>query len=308
MIKKLCLSLVLFALFSACNYGSKTTDATLRDFTFSPVKGIRYEEVKRRFSNGLSFNKDGFMQEPSWIIEVAAEDTMMAWSPQKKIMQKFYLQYDHGNVYNFAEEFFKVKHISKDSLVFQRIQVDGRVIASDIRSDVNMTFYAQDYIKNKLKTTASELQKPTKADTLFIKKRSEKVNRNSNDAYAARQPVQFIPKSKIVTVEKFSTVDKILKRTAAYDYIFPQYKIVIERAYKDFAYECSAIVDFNGGIHILSVNGVLPEAVEAKKKMMQGVADIYIRNLFNVVPGTTLDIPHNSAVTLNIVGRTIKKP
>ncbi|PWS27855.1 hypothetical protein DHW03_09790 [Pedobacter yonginense] len=297
----------LLLLFSACTR-TKSTDATLRDFTFAPVKGIRYEEVKRRFSDGLSFNKEGFMQKPSWIIEVAAEDTMMAWSPQKQIMQKFYLQYDHGNVYNFAEEFFKVKHISKDSLVFQRVQVDGKVIAADIRSDVNMTFYAQSYIKNKLKVSAAELQKTSKQDTLFIQKRSEQVNANSDSAFAALKPVQFIPKSKIVTVEKISTVDKLSKRTEAYDYMYPQYKIVIDRAYKDFAYQCSAVVGYNGVIRIQNAYGVLPEDVESRKKVIHGVADIYLRNLFNVIPGTTLGIPHNSEITLSIVGRAIKKP
>ncbi|WP_443945287.1 hypothetical protein ACJVDH_20570 [Pedobacter sp. AW1-32] len=300
---------VFFALLLLSGCGrSKTNDATLRDFTFAPVKGIRYEEVKRRFSDGLSFNKEGFMQEPSWIIEVAAEDTMMAWSPQKQIMQKFYLQYDHGSVYNFAEEFFRVKHISKDSLVFQRIQVDGKVIAKDFRSDVNMTFYAQDYIKNKLKTTPKELQKPTKADTAFIRERSDAVNRDGKDAFAARVPVQFIPKSKIVKVEKFSTADKLNGRTAAYDYMFPRYRIEIDRAYKDFAYECYAVVDYTGAIRILNVNGVLPDAAEGKKRMMQGVADIYVRNLFTVVPGTTVGIPHNSQITLTLVGKAIKRP
>lgn len=308
MIKNIFRLFFIVLMLSACNSKSKKNDATLRDFTFAPVKGIRYEEVKRRFSNNISFNKDGFMQEPSWIIEVAAEDTMMAWSPQKQIMQKFYLQYDHGNVYNFAEEFFKVKHISKDSLVFQRIQVDGKVIADDIRSDVNMTFYAQTYIKNKLKTTAPVLQRPTKADTLFIKKRSAEVNRTDTAAFAARVPVQFIPKSKIVKAEKFSSVDKLQKRTSAYDYMFPKYRIEIQRAYKDFAYECLAVVDYTGNMKILTVNGVLPEAAEGKKRMMQGVADIYIRNLFNVRPGTTLGIPHNSEITVMIVGKAIKSP
>lgn len=306
MIRNLCLCLALLSLL-ACNNKTKSTDATLRDFTFAPVKGIRYEEVKRRFSDGLSFNKDGFMQKPSWIIEVAAEDTMMAWSPQKQIMQKFYLQYDHGNVYNFAEEFFKVKHISKDSLVFQRVQVDGKVIAADIRSDVNMTFYAQKYIKDKLKVPAAKLQQTTKADTLYIQKLASTINLNSDSAFAATSPVQFIPKSKIVTVEKLSTVDKLLKRTAAYDYMYPQYKIVIDRAYKDFAYQCSAVVDSKGTIRVQNVYGVLPEDMEPRKKVIQGVADIYLRNLFTVIPGSTLGIAHNSEITLNIVGKAIKK-
>lgn len=307
MIKNTIQIFLLILIFSSCTR-TKSTDATLRDFTFAPVKGIRYQEVKRRFSDNLSFNKDGFMQEPSWIIEVAAEDTMMAWSPQKQVMQKFYLQYDHGNVYNFAEEFFKVKHISKDSLVFQRVQVDGKVIAADIRSDVNMTFYAQNYIKNRLKIPAADLQKPSKADTLFIKQRAAEVNVNSDSAFAARIPVQFIPKSKIVTVEKISTVDKLAKRTAAYDYMYPQYRIVINRAYKDFAYQCSAIVDANGTIRVQNVYGVLPEDAEPRKKVIQGVADIYIRNLFKVIPGSSLNISHNSEITLSIIGKSIKRP
>ncbi|SDG87248.1 hypothetical protein SAMN05421827_11267 [Pedobacter terrae] len=301
--------LVFFVLMlSACNYGAKTSNPTLRDFTFEPVKGIRYVEVKRRFKDGYSFNRDGFMQKPSWIIEVVKEDTMAAWSPQKNRMQNFYLQYDHGNVYNFAAEFFKVKHISKDSLVFQRIQVDGKVIAADVRSDVNMTFYAQDYIKNKLKARAEELQKPTKADTAFIEKRSAQVNANSDSAFAAINPVQFIPKSKIAKVEKISTVDRTNNRTEAYDYMFPQYIIRIGRAYKDFAYQVAAVVDFQGGIHVKTVYNILPENAEAKKKVAQGIADIYVRNLFDVAPGTTLGIPHNSEITLTMIGKANKKP
>jgi len=305
MIKNTIKIFFLALMISACSSKNKKNDATLRDFQFSPVKGIRFEEVKRRFSNGLSFNDQGFMQKPSWIIEVVSEDTMSAWSPQKQRMQNLYLQYDHGNVYNFAEEYFKVKHISKDSLVFQRIQVDGKVIADDIRSDVNMTFYAQAYIKNKLKTTAEVLQRPTKLDTLFIQRRSAEVNRNDTTAFAATEPVRFIPKSKIVKVEKFSSADKLQKRTSAYDYIFPRYRIEIERAYKDFAYECLAVVDYTGNMRILSVNGVLPESAEGKKKMMQGVADVYIRNLFEVKPGTTLGIPHNTQITVFIAGEKI---
>lgn len=293
---------------SSCKFGSKTTDPTLRDFTFEPVKGIRYEEVKRRFKDGLSFNDQGFMQKPSWIIEVVKEDTMSAWSPQKNRMQNFYLQYDHGNVYNFAAEFFKVKHISKDSLVFQRVQVDGKVIAADVRSDVNMTFYAQSYIKNKLKTTAKALQRPTKADTAFIEKRANQVNANRDSAFAATDPVQFISKSKIATVKKISTVDRLNNRTEAYDYMFPQYVITIDRAYKDFSHQVAAVVDFQGGIHVKTIYNTLPEDAETKKKAAQGVADIYVRNLFDIAPGTTLGVPHNSEITLTIIGKAIKKP
>ena len=299
--------LLFVSVLAACTSG-KTSDPTLRDFSFEPVKGIRYEEVSRRFSTGLSFNAQGFMQKPSWIIEVAAEDTMMAWSPQKQRMQKFYLQYDHGNVYNFAEEWFKVKSISKDSMVFRRVQVNNRVIANDISSDVNMTFYAQSYIKNKLKTTAEKLQKPTPADSLFIRKRVAEVNLNSDSAFAATETVQFIPKSKIVTVKKLVTASKLEGRSTAYDYMFPQYRIVIDRAYKDFAYDVTAIVDFKGGIHVKALQSVMPQDYEYKKKIVQSISDIYLRNLFTVLPGTTLGIPHNTEISIVLIGKAIKKP
>lgn len=309
MIKNFCCLLFLLALFSACESGNKTTNPKLRDFRFEPVKGIRYTEVRRRFSNGLSFNAEGFMQKPSWIIEVVKEDTMSAWSPQKNRMQKFFLQFDHGNLYNFAEEWFKVKHISKDSLVFQRVQVNNKIIARDFRSDVNMTFYAQNYIKNKLKTTAENLQKPTKADTAFIIKRSALVNANGDSSFAATEPVTFIPKSKIVKIKKTEIPgDKLSGRTASYNYMFPEYRIDIDRAYRDFVYRFTAIVDFKGNIHVKTVNGVMPEDMEQKIKVVQAIADIYIRNLFNVVPGTTLGIPHNSQISIGVVGTAIKKP
>lgn len=308
MIKKILVWFCIGFALSACNNGSKTTNPTLRDFQFEKVKGIRFEEVKRRFKTGLSFNNEGFMQKPSWIIEVAKEDTMMAWSPQKKRMQAFHLQYDHGNLYNFAAEYFKVKLISKDSLVLQRVQVEGRLVAKDFRSDVNMTFYAQSYIKNQLKTTAATLQKPSPADTAFIKKRCAEVNAHPDSAFAGTEPVQFTSKSKIINVTKISNVDKLNNKTEAYDYLFPEYRVVIDRAYKDFAYGIVAVVNYQGKIKVTKVLGVLPETEENKKVMMQGVADVYLKNLLTVKPASTLGFVHNSQITINVVGKAIKKP
>lgn len=300
--------LIVFAfLFVACN-NTKTNDASLRDFTFAPVKGIRYQEVKRRFSSGLSFNSEGFMQKPSWIIEVAAEDTMMAWSPQKNKMQKFYMQYDHGDVYNFAAEFFKVKHISKDSLVFRRVEVEGRKILNGEASDVNMTFYAQNYIKNKLKTTAEKLQQPTKADTLFIERRAALINKTSDSTFAATVPVNFIPNTKQVSVEKISNVDPLQSRTAAYDYMYPQYELKIKDAYKNFYYFCTASVDYKGNIRVKKMLGVLPEEAENKKKVAQAIVDLYISKLFKVIPGSTLGVVHNTEISFGVTGSVNKTP
>lgn len=317
---KLCLNYILViccALFISCNSSSSNKKQTKNEenktevdsLTFNDVNGIRFYEVKRRFSNGLSFNEVGFQQEPTWIIEFKAPDTMLAYSPEKKGMESFYLHHDHGKVYNFAREFFRAKIITKDSLVLQRLQVNAKVIANDERSDVNCIFYTKNYIENVLKTTIGELQRPSKADTLFIKKLSEKTYRNpanADTAFAAREPVQFKPKGKFVTAEKISTQDYLSHRTKAYDYIYPEYRIVIQKSYKEFSYRFSVVVDTNGKMYVNRVEGVMPEDVPPRKRLLQGITDVYLQNLLTITPGTTLGIPHSSEVTLNVVGKLDK--
>ncbi|RYD70767.1 MAG: hypothetical protein EOP55_21710, partial [Sphingobacteriales bacterium] len=128
-------------------------DLPENNLRFADVDGILFYEVKRKFSTGLSFNKDGFQQVPSWTIQVKAPDSILAYSPEKNGMEAFYLHHDHGRIYNFAREYFRALVISKDSLILQRLHIDGRRIAGDEdeRSDVNCIFYSKDYIDNKLK-------------------------------------------------------------------------------------------------------------------------------------------------------------
>ncbi len=273
---------------------------------FTPILGIRYHEVKRRFSTGLSFNEMGFMQEPTWIIQFKSNDTVMAWSPQKLRMQPFFLIFDHGNVYNFAKEYFRIKKITKDSLLFQRLQLKGKEILSDISSDVNIVYYSEDYINNILKTTPTLLQRPTPADTSYIKGLIAKSNSdplNPKMAFAGRQPAVFTPLSPIAHVKKISTVNKLIGRTASYDYLFPEYHLQIDKAYQDFAYEISAVIDQKGGIHLTELYYIQPEFLKARKKTVQGILDVYIRNLFKVTPGKTLGIPHSCEVKLVLVGK-----
>ncbi|MBC7567072.1 MAG: hypothetical protein H7223_08895 [Pedobacter sp.] len=273
---------------------------------FSTIVGIKYYEVKRRFSTGLSFNEMGFQQEPTWIIEFKSNDTVSAWSPQKQRMQPFYLLFDHGNVYNFAKEYFRIKKITKDSLLFQRLHLKGKEISSDIRSDVNIVYYSEDYIKNTLKTTAQELQKPTAADTAYIESLITKSNQNPTNAktaFAGRQPVIFTPTSLIVQVKKISTVNTLMGRTESYDYLFPKYRIEISRAYQDFAYELSAVVDDKGRIHMTKLYFVQPEFLKSKAKAVQGILDIYVRNLFKVTAGSTLSKAHSSEIKIILIGK-----
>lgn len=305
-----CLSL------ASCSSDSKKGNKPVREKTpeedpannlsFKEVDGIRFYEVKRRFKSGLSFNELGFQQEPTWIIQFKAPDTMLAYSPEKPGMEAFYLQYDHGKVYNFAREFFRAIVVSKDSLVLQRLQVDGRIIADDMRSDIYCIYYTKDYIENKLKTTVGELQRPTSADTAFIKKLSAKTDRNPSNAdtaFAARQPVVFTPRSPSVSVEKQSTVDALNKRTSAYDYLYPEYRMVIRRSPKKFFYRFSVIVDSQGKMYVNRVDGVMDEDIPHRKKLLQGLIDLYLKNFFTISPGTTLGIPHSSEITLNVSGK-----
>ncbi|WP_316816792.1 hypothetical protein [Pedobacter nyackensis] len=296
----------LLLLISSCTSTSKESKTFRGRISFDSITGIKYYEVKRRFSTGLSFNELGFQQEPTWIIQFKDQDSILAYSPQKKRMQSFYLHYDHGEVYNFAKEWFKIKKISKDSLVFQRLHLTGREISKDIRSDVNITWYAENYIKNVLKTTARELQQPTKADTLYIQRLSEKSNRNPGNldsAFAGRIPVEFTPLSKIIKVRKISTVDKLQGRTEAYDYLFPTYRIDIVNAYDDFGYDFSAVVDAKGKIHLGKFRTDFPENYEPRKKTLEAIINVYLQNLLKVIPGKTLGIAHSSEINIAITGR-----
>jgi hypothetical protein len=299
-------------LLAACNAKpAKEEEKSFKSQDFDSIRGIRYTEVKRRFSNGLSFDVNGFQQEPSWIIQFpSAKDTVLAYDPGKKVMQPFYLEHDHANVFNFAKEWFRFKLISKDSLVFQRLQVNRKQIADDIRSDVNMTFYADDYIRNKLRTTAEKLQRPSPADTVFIRNLATQANQDPNNrdlVFAGRQIATFTPLSDMVSIEFLSSVDPLGGRTRAYDYLFPKYRIVIRRAYKDFGYDFKVIVDAKGKLTVSQFNVSQPEYRETRKKVLQGITSVYLQNLLKINPGSTLGIAHASEISLIVTGRKANK-
>lgn len=315
---KLLIYLFALSLLFSCNNSSEKDNTVLKekskladptsDLTFNDVNGIRFYEVKRRFKNGLSFNKDGFQQEPSWIIEHKAPDSMMVYSPTKKGMETVYLQFDHGKVYNFMREFFRVKRITRDSLILQRLHVEGKKIAGDddYRSEVYATYYSKDYIENKLHTTVSELQKPSKADSVFIAKLVQQTLKDPANpviAFAARQPAVFLPNSKNVTAEKISTIDELNKRNTSVDYLYPIYRLHINKSYKNFNFSFSVIVDAWGKLHVNRVDGVMQEDLKFRKKLLDGITSVYLQNLFIIKPGTTLGMKHSSEVNLQVSGK-----
>lgn len=298
------LCLFCLALFG-CKPANNTTSNEDRPYSFLNIKGIKFYEIRRCFNNGLAFSKTGFQQQPEWVIQFKTKDTVQALNPADGKMHDFYLHYDHGTVYNFANEWFRVKKVTKDSLIFQRLQVNNKVVLKDIRSNVSMTFYAENYIKNTLHTSVKKLQQPRRIDTLFVSRCVQKANANIFDTshfFAARNPVKFIPKTKQITAEKINNSVNVLTDSKSYGYLYPEYKIVINKAYKNFSYYIKVIVDKNGKVFIHDFAATDDYRLN-RKKVLQGIIDVYFYNLLKIIPGNTLGLNHSSVIAIDLVGK-----
>ncbi|MBD3749021.1 MAG: hypothetical protein IE931_05955 [Sphingobacteriales bacterium] len=293
-----------FMLLGACQGSSPRNNPEKRIFQFEKIKGIKYQEVRRAFDNDIAFNDFGFEQEPEWAVQFLSDTLVKAYSPSLDSMITFPLIYSHGAVYNFARNWFRVKKMSKDSLVLQRLEVNGKVIAHDIRSNVYMTFYSEDYLK-KIHQTVAELRKPRPKDSAFVRKHINLANAHPLDSayfFAARNPVKITSESKIVKVEKISNVNELDNHTAAYDYLYPEYRITIHHAYKDFGYTVAVVADVSGILKFYRFQTVIEEP-ESQQKVVQGILDVYVKNLCRVIPGQTLGMPHASVITLDLIGK-----
>lgn len=301
--RSLFILLFLSVLASSCQRSSPKNDPSQREFKFEPIKGIKFYEVRRTFANGLAFNELGFQQTPEWAIRFLSDTTVQAYSPTKDKMLDFDLIFSHDGVYNFAREWFRVKNVSKDSLLLQRLEVNAKQIAKDVRSEVYMTFYSEAYLKN-VNQTVENLRKPRKQDSVFVKHRADLVNQSIADSslfFAARNPVEFSTKSDIIKIEKLSSVNKLEGKSASYDYLYPEYTVKIKPAYKDFAYTISAIVDKNGKLHVYRFNAT-DDYRENRRKVLQGILDLYFGRLVTTKPGNTLGYTHSSVIVLNLIG------
>jgi hypothetical protein len=67
-----------------------------------------------------------------------------------------------------------------------------------------------------------------------------------------------------------------------------------------------AVVDQQGKIHLSNILGILPEDYDTKKKVIEGIIEVYLHNLLKIEPGTTLNLPHSSEINIMITG--YKKP
>ena len=96
---------------------------------------------------------------------------------------------------------------------------------------------------------------------------------------------------------------ELMGRSAAYEYLYPEYDITIYPAYKEFYHTFSVLVGPDGKLR-LGDFFVMPEFEESRRRVLTGIVDVYLQHLLDVTPATTLGWPHNSVVYLRVRGRT----
>jgi len=300
---------ILFFLFSVLFYSACTMPAKgNRDGKRPPFDdqiGVDYYEVRRSFDNGLSFDTIGFQQEPVWHINFINNDTVSIYSYEVDSMVRFPIYYDHDSIFHFGTEWFRVKSLDKDSLLFQRLAVQGLRV-KEARSNVYMKFYSDRHIREVLKTTVEELRKPTPADTAFIRARVERTNRNPlnlDSIISARNGVELTSIHPSLTVKRHEySESESLGKSKAYKYLYPEFDIVINKAYKPFYHSFSVFVDKDGKMTVGKFV-TSPEFEESRKRVLQGIIDVYLENMMEITPGSTLGIPHNTLIMLHVEGK-----
>lgn len=286
----------------SCRQQSEKTSATKP--SFKSVTGIRFTEIRRAFDSGFSFDKRGYQLEPEWKMYILSDDSAMIYTPAKKRYMPYKIYFDHDSVINMGWVWLRIKKVSKDSLRFQVLEVEGKEISRE-RSNLYMTFYADPYIKNVLHTNAQNLQKPSTQDSAYVRSRIRLANQNPDSAFAARQPVVLKSNSPIIKIKKLkpNTADLLNDADPTDEYVYPKFNITINRAYKDFNYSFSVLVDEQGRMRFgKSRVYIMPEFEESKIRVMKGIIDVYLQRLLTITPGKTLGIPHKSQIYLNVKG------
>ncbi|HVW95196.1 MAG TPA: hypothetical protein VHA56_04470 [Mucilaginibacter sp.] len=267
------------------------------------IQGIRYTEVKRTFDNGLSFSPVGYQLIPEWRIAFTSVDSVSIYSPKKKHFINTPVVFDHDSIYNIAWAWLKLKYIKKDSMKFEVLHVDGRVI-KDEDAHAFMTFYTNDYIMNVLHADTNKKWQPNRADTAYIMAKALMANKFRDSAFAATEPAVLKPVSPLIKIKKEVTpIDDPNGGKPYDDYLSPTYDITIHHAYTDFFYTYTAFVDEKGVI--IFRKSMVPLSDEFKKpynEAMKGITDGYLNTYLKVSPGKTLGIPHTSIIFLNVTG------
>lgn len=273
--------------------------------SFKEIIGIKFTEVRRAFDSGLSFNKYGFQQQPEWVLYFTAEDSVKIFSPKENRYIHYPIYYDHGAIFNFAREWFRVIKVSKDSLRFQLLEVEAKVVSKEM-SNVYMTFYSENYLKNVLHASPDSLKRPNRRDTQYVRSRAFLANKYPDSIFAARNPVVLKSKNPAIYAEKVEVaVDPMKGVNPSDEYLLPEYNITIDKAYKDFYYSVSVLVDQNGDMHFRKfLTFVMPEFEESKTRIVKAIIDGYLKPYLDVTPGNTLGFAHSSIIKLNIKGKS----
>ena len=297
MFRSAVLALILFSAIASCKYRDPSAEGRI---SFKKVAGINYIEVRRRFTDGLSFNKYGYELTPSWQMSFYSDDSAKVYNPDSARFLDFHVTLDHDSLFHVAHAWFRAKEITKDSLVCQVMKVQTNVIYLD-KSTVYITFYSDTYIRDVLHTVPEKLMGKSKRDTAFIAARSAQINANQNSAFAAREPVVFKAKSPLVKIEKASVEANLMNNYDNSDeYMFPEFNITIDKTYQNFFYKFLVTVDYKGDMHFQ--NSLMKTVDENAGRKMKGVLDGYVKTYVTVKPGSTFNIPHNSYAVLNVRG------
>ncbi|MGF7037286.1 hypothetical protein [Mucilaginibacter lappiensis] len=273
--------------------------------SFKSIEGISYTEVNRRQKNGLSFNEYGYQLEPQWKLNFVSDDSVSIYSLNKKRFFNFPLSRGYDSVFNTIRTWLKVKKMSKDSLVLEMLKAQNDTV--DITgAGVYMTFYADNYVKNVLRSDTTILRRVSRKDSLFIKSLVIKANTDIKKAFAARQPVAFISKSPSIKVEKWKAEGGLLNNfDTSDDYFDPTYNITINKAHTNFYYSFSVYVDDKGQMHygepLIAFTG--ESFRENYIHESQAVMNSYLKYYLQVIPGKTLNMPHTSLINIHVEGK-----
>ena len=273
---------------------------------FEQVKDIHFNEVRRVFSDGLVFDKQGYQLAPVWKFHFISNDSVQVYSPKKQKYYGFHVYFDHDQIFNMIDSWLVLRKMSTDSLVFQSLRVNDKreIILNDEGSKVFMTFYSDAYLKTKNPALIKKLALPGPKDTAFIRQRSKLANSVLDSAFSAREPVAISSKSPYVIAEHVvKTEDPLSDMDPAEDYLYPEYNITIHHAYENFAYLFSAYVDDKGKIlYRKSQIPIYPEFAVSTPKTIKAILAGYVERYVQVKPGSTLGIPHTSIVVINLTG------
>src|SRR3546814_7642384 len=119
-----------------------------------------------------------------------------------------------------------------------------------------------------------------------------------DSSYSSKNYPKLTSKSEMIDIER-RQYDSLasMSQSSAYEYLYPEYDITIHRAYKDFYHTFSVLVGPDGKLR-LGKFFVMPEFVESRRRVLKGIVDVYLQNLLDITPATTLGMPHNSVVYL----------